>query len=268
MIDDAITDSRRAIALNEDIFLASLFIIAVMSFSTVSIFANTLYTFMLTATFLSELSGISMLFLATIALGVLSISILWLCAWMQNLITISLMEAVNRKRNRSLRLTIRNSLRLAPLTAYAWLAVLLVAVIPAVTLLVLSLLIIYFGEFELQTVLPYLAGAAVISVSWIIYALANYSLLPQMVLFGKKAPLADMLKQSRKLVKSRGKYFIVSTYLLVAICLAGIYYLSVGIENALGINRSLPFLTLMVLPITLGNALLTMLYRKRKLSRR
>src|SRR6266568_1357020 len=54
-LTDAFADSRRAIALNEDIALASLFILGVMSFSTISIFANTIYTFVLAASILSTL---------------------------------------------------------------------------------------------------------------------------------------------------------------------------------------------------------------------
>lgn len=268
MIDDAVIDTRRAVKLNEDIFLASLLIIAVLSFSTVSILANTLYTFMLTATFLSELSGASMIVMSIAALGVLSVSILWTLALMQNLVTISLMEAVTRKRNRSLRLTIRKSLQLAPTTVIAWLTILFVTFAPVMALLLVSLIIVFFGQVEVQTALPYLAGAGVVSASWIIYSLANFSLLTQVMLFGKTRGLTQALKASRQLVKRKGRYFSASTYVLLAAMITVLFYGAIGIESATGIDRSLPFLTALILPLTISNALQTMLYRKRKLARR
>ncbi len=268
MIDDAVADARRAISLNEDIVLACLFVIAVLSFSTVSILANTLYTFMLSAAFLSELSGVSMLALSFVALSVLSISILWLCAWMQNLITVSLMEAITRKRYRSLRMTIRKSLRLAPTTVAAWLVIMIVTFVPAIAVLILSMSVVYLGRVEIQTALPYLVGAAGLCIAWILHSIASYSLLPQVMLFNKGANLGQALTSSRLLVKRKGRFFIICTYLLLALSLTILYYVSVAIESSTGVNQSLTFLTLMIMPLTVTNALMTMLYRKRKLARR
>lgn len=267
MLSNALTDTRRTFLLNEDIILASIIIIIILNFSATSLIANTLYVFMLSATVTAELLGVNLMLLATIALSVLGISLLWLSSFMQNLLTVSFMEGLTRKQNRSLRLTIRRSLARASQTASAWLGLILMAFVPGAAFLLTAVIITFLAQIELTNSVPYILAAGTGAFVWIAWILANYSLFPYVVMFGKYADLRDALAQSKQLVKRRGRLFILSGYLVFGIALALTYFTATIIQRLTGIDASLPFLLLSAVPISFGNVFLTILYRKRKLAR-
>lgn len=267
-LTNAFADSRRAIALNEDIALASLFIIAVMSFSTISIFSNMLYTFVLAASILSTLSGVNLALLLFAACGVMGVISAWLSVLFQNSLSIALMEGVTRKQKRSLLLTLRKSLHHASRTASAWLGLLLAASIPAGLSMLTAAGLVLALHISMSASLPYLIAVAVLAVGWIVWVLANFTLLPYVVLFEKFGSWRDAAVRSRQLVRGKGRLWVISGYLAFACSLAVLYGVALLIQIPTHFNPTIAFLLMSTVAVSTANAVLTMFYRKRKLARK
>jgi hypothetical protein len=265
-LTDAFTDSRRALSQNEDIALACLIVLAVMSYSATSTLAAVFYQFMQAAHLLSTISGANIVILMTMAFGVVAVSMTWLLSLLQNALSIALLEGANRKQNRSLRLTFRRSLRFAHQTAVAWIALLATALVPPAIVMLITSLIVFFAQPTLTISLVSLISMGIICTGWIVTLMANYSLVPYVLLFEKKVTWHTALQRSRQLVKSKGRVFIIGSYVVLALVLMAIYYLTQLIENVS--NFSYLFLFLSVFVVAAHNACLTMLYRKRKLARK
>jgi len=129
-LTDALADSRQALHQNEDIALASLIILAVISFGSTSILSNIVYDFMLAASALSTALSTNLIILVALASGAVTVSLTWLMSFLQNSLSIALMDGANRKQKRSLRLTLRKSLRFSSRTAMAWGGLLIAALAP------------------------------------------------------------------------------------------------------------------------------------------
>lgn len=267
MLTNAFTDTRRTFLLNEDIILASIIIIVILNFSATSVIANTLYVFMLSATVASELSGVNLMLLAAITLSVLAISLIWVSSFMQNLLATSFMEALTRKQNKSLRLTIRRSLARASQTACSWLMLAALTFVPAGLIMLSPIVAAYLTAVDMTVAMPYFIAAGTGALVWVIWTLANFTLFPYVVMFGRYEDLKDALSQSRQLVKRKGRLFILSGYILFTAAMGLIYLLATAIQTLTSIDANLIFLLLSAAPISLGNVVLTILYRKRKLAR-
>lgn len=267
MLSNAFSDTRRAVSLNEDIILACMIIIVILNFSATSVLANTLYVFMLSATVASELSGVNLMIIATLTLSVLAISLLWVSSFMQNLLTISFMEGLTRKRKRSLRLTIRRSLANASQMTSAWLFLMTITLAPAGAIFLTSIVTIYLARLDIADALPFLVAGGIGAFAWVVWMLANYTLFPYVILFGQYSDVKDALSQSKRLVQRRGRLFILSGYVLFSLTIALTYLIAAAAQKVTGIDASLPFLLLSAVPVSLGNIVLTILYRKRRLAR-
>lgn len=267
-ITNALAETNRAGRRNEDIVLASLIIIAVVSFSATSILANVVYLFVMAGSVLSTISGLNLALLLIVACSVVGILFGWAAAWVQNLLTISLMEGATRKQKRSLRLTISKGLRFASSTATAWCMVLMGAFGPAFVALIGILAIIYFAHASWSTSLPYLFGMTAICFGWIIWVFANYTLLPYVRLFEKTLSWRAAIMRSRELVQYKGRLFILSGYVAFGGSLALAYGISIIVQRLTTISSTLFFLLLSTTAVSAANAVLTMFYRKRKLARK
>lgn len=267
-LTDAFGDSRRAFAQNEDIALAALIIISFLSFSAVSTFANAVYILILAGSVISDVTGINLAVLVIIALGISGVAIAWISAFLQNLLSVALMEGATRKRNRSLRQSLRKALRYASRTAAAWIALLGAAFIPAAVILPVTFLILHFAHIKIAAGLPYLLGAGFLGLAWAVWVLANFSLLPYTHLFDTPKSWRDAATRSQRLVQNKGRLFVLGGHLVFLAALAALYCVALGIQKLTHFNSSIMFLMLNTITMTVANAILTMFYRKRKLARK
>jgi hypothetical protein len=266
-VNDALVDARRAVVRNEDIVLASSIIIAVISFCTTSILAKAVYLFVMAGSVLSTISGFNLALLLLIACGVMGVLLGWIAAWMLNLLSISLMEGATRKQKRSLRLTIRKALRHASTTATAWGMLFVAAFGPAFMGLVGTLAVTYFVHASWSSSLPYVLGMGALCIVWIAWVLSQYTLLPYVRLFEPTHSWGAAAALSRRLVRRKGRVFILSGYLAFGGTLAIAYGTATLIQKLTGTNSTILFLLLSTVAVSVANAVLTMFYRKRKLAR-
>jgi len=239
-----------------------------VSFGVISILANTFYTFALAASIISTLSGFNLAVLTVSAFGVIGLLSAWLGGFLQNSLSIALMEGYTRKRNRSLRLTLRKSLRAASRTSSAWLVLLSAALLPAAACLLVGTVIAVTFRSEFTAGAPYFAAIGTLSAAWILWVFANYSLLPYVTLFEGLTSWRESASRSRRLVLHKGRLFIACGLLAMLTILAGLYSLAGLAQNLASINSTALFLMLSVITVSTANAMLTMLYRKRKLARK
>lgn len=264
----ALRDGHVAFTQNEDIALASIIITAVISFGTISILSNALYMFVLAGSVLATLSGANLALLIIIACGVIGVLCLWVSSLLQDSLSIALIEGSTRKRNRSLRLTFRRSLRHASSSAMAWTALFAAAFGPIAVGVLTILILTHMAQISLAASLPYILVMGSVGVIWSLWVLANYTLAPYVKLFEQPTSWQATFARSKSLVRRKGKLFILSGYMAFAVCLWGLYSLAIGVEKLTHFNSTLTILLAGMAVVSLANAVLTMLYRKRKLARK
>lgn len=264
----AYADARLAITRNEDIFITTLVILVVLTFSLTTTALQFLLTFLGTATALADLTGVSgsLLLLVTFAIPGLLCS--WVAACLINMFSIAIMDGATRKINRSLRLTIKRGLRTASRTANAWfMLVTMLAAGPGLILIVSSIIMqtTNLSKADALAIVPYVAAACV---AWIIYVLAQYSLVPSVALFEPDLPLVQVFGRSRRLVKRRGRIFSLTIYLMAALAIVVIYLFASLVQSSLHIDKA-ALVSVGSMAAILGvHGLMVMLYRKRKLARK
>src|SRR5436305_253682 len=77
-LTNALADGRSAFSKNEDIALTSLLVIGFLSFASLSVFANTAYTFTMAASVISAVSHLNLALLVLLALGVVGVLYAWI----------------------------------------------------------------------------------------------------------------------------------------------------------------------------------------------
>ncbi len=265
----AYRDARQAIARNEDIFLGSLLLVAIVLFAFASTSSQLGLFLYMNVYLLSDQLGLSLIpiiFLFSVSIGVLA---LWVAAWMANLVSIALMDGANRRTLTSLRYTVRRSLMNATRTASSWLLYIIVVCAPAALISLWGLIYLVFATYQTDSdVILTILIAGIPATAWMLYALTSYGLMPHVAIFEPTLPLTKTLQRSRQLVVRRGRPFILSLYFLCGLCIAASYQASILLSDALHGTSSLLFygvIALMLFAMRLG---MTMLYRKRKLARR
>jgi hypothetical protein len=149
----------------------------------------------------------------------------------------------------------------------AWASLLIAAIIPAALSAIAVLGAVKIFGLTLAEVTPYFITLEGLALGWALWVFIHYSLLPQVLLFASPNSWKDAVKQAKQLVNRKGRVFILSTYLT---CLAGlsiVYGIAWSIHAVTGTSVTLTFLLLSIVPLSLVNGLLTMLYRKRRLAR-
>jgi hypothetical protein len=264
----AIRDIRKGARANEDIFLGSLMLTLVVLFAYASTVANIVLQSYLTMSYLNDITGISVVLLVAAFSGVLVTLGAWLVAWLSNTLAIAVMDGVNRKRKKSLRLTLRRGLHLAARTTTTWF--LLGCVIAAPIMLAAALTLAYIttiSDRSLNELFGALAILACAGTLWILYALTTFGLAPLVAVFENKVPLVDTFARSRRLVLRRGRPFLLALYIGVAIFLTGTYEAALALRNVFGTASDVMFYASVPIAILSANLLQTALYRKRKLAR-
>jgi len=262
-------DFRMAASKNEDIFITSLIIAAVIGYSFAVTATDLLLLFFQTALEGTSKLGLGMLPLSIAALGTLSVLGIWVLAFMLNAISIALMEGATGKRYRSVRATLRNALRHAGRVSTVWVLIALRLAVPILLVAVGSLLsIAAAGVNDLEQALQYVPYAGGFAALGALYVLVRCSLAPYVMLFEQPNSYHTAFRRSRQLVRRRGRIFLCATYLSIAASAAGLYGFAVLLENILGINKLVPCMLGGLAITVLLNGTLVVLYRKRKLARK
>jgi hypothetical protein len=264
----ATRDIRKGARANEDIFLGSLIVALIVSFAFASTVANILLQSYLTMSYLNDLTGISVVPLLGIFSGVLATLAAWLVAWLSNSLGLAVMEGVNRKRNKSLRGTLRRGLHLAARTTTTWFLLACLIVAPVMLAAVLTMVyIVSFSDRSPNELFFSLAVLACAGTLWVLYALTTFGLASQVALFETKTALVDTFARSRQLVLRRGRPFLMALYVGVAAFLTATYEASMALRNVFGTTSDVLFYASIPVAILSANLVLTALYRKRKLAR-
>ncbi|MEO8104999.1 MAG: hypothetical protein ABI602_01545 [Candidatus Saccharibacteria bacterium] len=264
----AVADARLAITRNEDVFITTLVLLVVLTFSLTTTALQFILTFLGTATAVADLTGVSggLLLLVTFAIPALLCT--WVAAWLINMFSIAIMDGATRKNNRSLRLTMKRGLQAASRTANAWfLLVIVLAAVPGLILLVSSIIMqtTHLSKAAVLTTAPYVVLACAV---WIIYGLAHYSLVPSVALFEPTLPLWKVFGRSRQLVKRRGRFFSLTIYLMMVLAIVLVYTLASLVQSSLHIDKAALVSIGTMTALLSAQSLMVMLYRKRKLARK
>lgn len=267
-ITQAYGDAQKAIRHNEDIYLASVMAVFGVCFSAAMVAFELFMLFLQTAYDLSALTGISMPALTVIALSVLTILGGWVASFLLNTLSLTIMDGANRKVHRSVRGTFRAALRQASHVAGAWI------MLGAVVLGPLAYAMFAIGMYaslhgiSLEDVLRLLPYGVTAALSWVIFMLMQYSLVPWVALFEPGTRLRDTFARSRKLLSRRGHLFVLFGHMIITTALIGFYELAGIINSVLGIGKEPLFATGAIALAILANGMIVSLYRKRKLARK
>lgn len=263
----AIRDVRSAAQQNEDILIAATATVGLLAYGiTVMAARFLLNVFTLTYAF-SEAMNVDMLLVTVVIGGVILASSLLLTAFCMNFVSYALMDGANRKVHKSIRSTVRKSMRSANRVVLAWLLYGLMILSPAFAMGILT--VMYYkwatGPYVFSPVL-----LTIIVAMWAISTLAimiTYSLVPAVALFEPNLLLFETLGRSRYLTKKCSRPFLVSALLGLVIYSTGLYALCQYLSQFIGRVSNLLFAIGMLVSIIALNSVLTMLYRKRKLAR-
>jgi hypothetical protein len=267
-LSTAYTDMRTTIARNEDIYLAILMIALILGYAYSVVAAQLLFIFFGTAYAVGEATGMSMVFLSFITASVLGVSLAWVAAFAANCLSLSLMQGATNKRIRSLRRTLRAGLNFTSRTTAAWTLVAATVLGPLMVVALGTATYFKATNADTHTALAFLPYIAVTGVAWALYALMQFSLVPQVAIFEPQLSLQQAFGRSRQLVRTKGKVFLSVTYCTLAVALAALYGISALFEKVLRLNQSITFIFGAILLSILTNGILTVFYRKRRLARK
>jgi hypothetical protein len=267
-VNTAAADLKIAVRRNEDILLASLILTLSLYFAFMNMSGEAMLLFFRTGYDIAELSGINMAVLLLVVCSILAVIGSWLAALLLNMLSFSVMDGANRKKYRSFRSTARKGLQYASRVTGAWIALALVIALPLAVIFINSFLILKGARVPmvaLETLFPYIAT---ISVASTVLLLINYGLVPYVALFEPELPLYKALDRSHRLVKHRGRIFILAMYGILAACLAAIYGGAILLNQLLKMPEPITFFILSGVAAMYLNCLMVMFYRKRKQARK
>ncbi len=266
-LGSAFHDMRIGIRKNEDIFISILLIAIIIGFSFAVLASEIFYVFFVTTYILAESSGINMLLMSLFATGALVVSLGWVAAWIVNMMAMSVWQGVQPTKNRSARSTIRNGLKLAPMTTLAWLAVIVRAGAPICTVLLASFMAGIFGLVGSVESFVVVGVAVCIGLIVSVRELLRCSLLPYVMLFERPVDHTSALIRSNQLVERRGKVFLLTGYLFLTALLAAEFGVALMLEKVLNTNKEILFALTAIATLLLANNIIVAFYRKRRLSR-
>jgi hypothetical protein len=267
-VSSAYADVRSSVARNEDIYLAVLMIAVILGYAYSVVAAQLLFVFFGAAYALGEATGMSMAFLSLITVSVLGVSLAWVAAFASNALSLSLMQGANNKKIRSLRRTLRESLRFTSRTTAAWTLVSAAVFGPLMIIALGTAIYFKATNADIHAALAFLPYVIIASVTWLLYGLMHFSLVPQIALFDSQLSFKDAFSRSRQLVRAKGKVFLSVIYCSIAVALAALYLVSEYVEKVFRLNQSITFIFGLILLSIFTNGILTMFYRKRRLARK
>jgi hypothetical protein len=267
-LNAAQADLRVAVSRNEDIVISTIILASIIIYSVAAMAANMLLLFMMTAYDAANTSGANMMLMTLITIGSTTVFGAWVLAFIMSNISLSIMDGATGKKLRSLRSTVRRSLRSTSRVASVWF---LIAVLIGVVLAALGAAGLAYISLTNPSIprLMSLAPAAIgLGIIGVLFVLAQYSLAPYVTLFEAEVSPWQALGRSRQLVRRRGQLFIVAVYATLIAGFAAAYKVAAAVDGLFGINTMIIFAMSALAEIMFANGILVMLYRKRKLARK
>lgn len=259
----AYRDTKGYIARNEDIFIAMAIIATVLIYGFATTASNLIYLFFQSAFLVADLSHISLALLSIMMIGVPALLSAWLLAFISNTFSFTLMDSATRKQYRSIRFTLRRSLRLTSRFTIAWIELLLAATAPVGLIAMTVMLWVHFASSTpslLLKVVPLLIG---MGGAWVLLCMAHFGLLPYVALFEERKSLNEQLKRSLQLVQKRGRIFLTFFYVISGTILASLSFSS----YFMGTNGAVVAVIFGLVGILFANMILVAFYQKRRLAR-
>ncbi|CAN5634779.1 hypothetical protein BH23PAT1_BH23PAT1_2980 [soil metagenome] len=264
----AYSDLQVAVRRNEDIFLGTLMITLGVSFSFAVTAVEALLLFFRTAFELSGSIGLDVGLLTIVALAILAVLGVWVSAFLTNLQSIAFIQGATGNNYRSLRSTIRKSLRYSSRISAVWFMLCSLIFTPLVIGVALGYLYLSINPLSMSQIFNLLQAAIVLAIIWVIIVIMNFGLTPYAALYEPGLNLRQAFVRSARLVQRRGRIFILFVYCLIGLALFAAYEVSELANTTLGTNSWLIFSALALAILALGNGIMAMLYRKRKLARK
>lgn len=267
-VTNAYADFQTAVRRNEDIFLGTLMVVLGVGFSFAITVIESFLLFFTTAYELSAATGIDVGLLTAVTVFVLAVLGVWVSAFLTNMQSIALMQGATGKKYRSLRQTIRSSLRNASRISSTWFMLGALLVGPLMLAVALGHLYMSANPLTIYQLFSLVQVLIVVAITWIVLVIINFGLAPYAALYEPGLSQRQAFTRSAQLVRRRGRIFILTVYGLLGLVLLSAYKLSELINSALGLNSWLSFSVLALGSIVVANGLLAVLYRKRKLARK
>jgi hypothetical protein len=261
-------DLRSAFIRNEDIVLATTFIAAVMIYSYCTIMAQILVDVLETVYTITEISSVSFTLLMMITIGVLSVTTAWVAAFISNAVSLSLIQGINRKQNRSIRLTLRQALQQTTATIMSWTFILKQVALPLIAAGLLGIVFILTVPFHRNywlLAIPGVAGLTALVIS--ARRLVRTSLVPYIILHEQKTTFADAFSRSREMISAKGRWFLAALYSSMFVALTASYGIAFLLNKAVSLPTGLTFTCAVLAILLYTNSLLTAFYSKRRRSR-
>jgi hypothetical protein len=267
-LNAAQADLRVAVSRNEDIFISTIILAAILIYSVSAMAANMLLLFMITAYDAANTSGANMMVMTLITIGSTTVFGAWILAFIMSNISLSIMDGATGKKLRSLRSTVRRSLRSTSRVASVWFLIAMVIGVLLAALGAAGLAYVSIANPSIPRLMSLMPAAIALGVTGVLFVLAQYSLAPYITLFEAEVTPWKALGRSRRLVRRRGQLFIVAVYATLIAGFAAAYKIAAVVDDLFRINTMIVFAMLALAEIMFANGILVMLYRKRKLARK
>jgi hypothetical protein len=177
------------------------------------------------------------------------------------------MQGINRKQNRSIRLTLRQALSKTTQTVLAWTHVIKELALPVIVAGLFGIIFIvtvpFHNNYWLLSI-PAIVGLIGLGVA--IKRLAYNALVPFAMLF-EDLEVADAFARSRELVAVKGRLFLASVFASLIVALTAMYGVAVLINKLTTLPSGLTFSCAAIATLHYTNAILTVFYSKRRRSR-
>jgi hypothetical protein len=264
----AYADVRKGVRANEDIFIGLIIVSVALGYAYAAVTSELLYVFFEAAYAVAEALDISMLTLSMITLAVLGTSLAWIAAFSLTSLSTAVMHGLTGKKNRSLRATMRHGLRYTTRTTFAWFLVATIIATPLVLAGALGMSLLKFGSADILTALTVAPYLVIAGVTWIVYCLMQYILVPYIAIFEPQLSFSQVFARSHELVRRKGRIFLLTLHMLLLAVLAGIIGASYFLESQFRIDQSLTINFGATLAFMAMNAMMVVFYRKRRLARK
>jgi hypothetical protein len=179
------------------------------------------------------------------------------------MMSVAVMDGATRKVRRSVRSTVRTSLRQAGRVSSAWLLFGTIIAVPLAVGAAGSYAYLHSHAVSIDMLLGDLTKAVIVALAWLIYAIMQYGLVPYIALFEPELPLSRTLRRSRQLVQRRGHLFLLFGYLLFGATLVAAFKLA----DIISLGQGLLFAMLALTITLIANGTMVVFYRKRRLAR-
>lgn len=267
-ISHAYRDMKQNIARNEDIFVAVLLASGVIGFSLAVMAANLLFQALLAVYVVADALGLSMVIVFGIAGIAYLLLMVWMIAWMQNMVSIAIWQGSNSNQRRSARNTIRQGLKYSTKTAGAWAYIMYRTALPLSLAAIIGLIILQlFGYQNIEAII----GVAAVSLVALVFSmrkLVQLTLTPAVMLFEGSETYKQAAQRSRQLIARRGSLFLTVGYILLLAAILGITGLCwLVLSHLLGANWQVFAAIFSIALATVANGMLVAFYRKRRLAR-